>query len=120
MSEARQELGRRGEALAARHLEALGYAILARNWRHRLGELDLVARDGACLVLVEVRSRRGPRFGRPEESIDARKRQRLAQLSELCVLQLGWRGAWRIDIVAVDLPSSGEHAIRHYPAAVGP
>ncbi|MCB0215275.1 MAG: YraN family protein [Caldilineae bacterium] len=120
MSQARRDLGQRGEALAASHLEALGYVILRRNWRHALGELDLVARDGDCLVLVEVRSRSGPRFGRPEESLDLRKQQRLARLSTLCVQQLGWQGPWRIDVVAIDLPPSGEPALRHYPSAVGP
>jgi len=63
------------------HLEARGYAILARNWRCRSGELDLVASNGTTIVFVEVRSRRSDRCGTPLESVDARKRQRLAQLA---------------------------------------
>ena len=67
----RQGLGRRGEELAAQQLAAQGYQILAQNWRCGTGELDLVARDGESLVLIEVRTRRGRSMGSPEESITA-------------------------------------------------
>jgi putative endonuclease len=100
----RQTLGRRGEDLAAEHLARLGWPLLARNWRTRGGELDLVARDGEWLVVVEVRARRGRRFGRPEESVDARKQRRLLQLAARYVHSVGWRGGWRIDVVAIDFP----------------
>jgi putative endonuclease len=73
VSAARQSLGRLGERLAAEHLERLGYRIVDRNHRTRLGELDLVACDDERLLFVEVKARRsGP--GRPLEKIDWRKR----------------------------------------------
>jgi len=75
-------LGRAGEAQAARFLEAQGYVLLARNWRTRAGELDIVAQEGDALVFVEVKARRSLLRGLGEESIDARKRQQLARLAE--------------------------------------
>ena len=62
MTDVRHTAGRRGEDLAAEHLERLGFQVLARNHRTRFGELDLVAYDGETLVFAEVKPRRsGPR-----------------------------------------------------------
>lgn len=99
---AKDELGRRGEDAAARYLTGLGWSVLERNWRCRWGELDLVARDGADLVFVEVKTRSGTSHGHPVEAIDAAKLRRLRRLA----------GAWlaahaahadgvRIDLLAV-------------------
>lgn len=74
-------LGRAGEDRAARHLESLGYAIIARNWRHRDGELDIVALRADAVVVVEVKTRAGEAFGHPFEAIDDRKRRRLWRLA---------------------------------------
>jgi putative endonuclease len=70
--------GRGGEEAAARFLEARGYVILERNCRLPGGEIDIIAQDGGCLVAVEVKTRRGSRFGSPFEAVDARKQRRLA------------------------------------------
>jgi putative endonuclease len=74
-------LGRAGEDRVAAHLEKRGWRVVARNWRCRQGELDIVALDGEQLVVVEVKTRRGMGFGHPLEAIDARKRARLWQLA---------------------------------------
>ncbi len=71
-------LGRAAEAAAARLLEQSGYRILRRNFRARGGELDLVARDGGTLAIVEVRYRAGGRYGGGADSITAAKRRRIA------------------------------------------
>jgi len=68
---ARQADGARAEELAARHLEQHGLAIVARNVRNRFGEIDIVARDGAVLVFVEVRLRRSGAYGGAAGSITA-------------------------------------------------
>ncbi len=74
-------LGRAGEDRAARYLEQQGFSVLARNWRTREGELDLVVADEAVVAVVEVKTRRGDGFGHPFEAIDARKRARLWRLA---------------------------------------
>ena len=74
-------LGREGEDRAARYFEDNGYAVLARNWRCRVGEIDLVVASGEQVVVVEVKTRRGEGFGHPFEAIDARKRARLWRLA---------------------------------------
>lgn len=120
-SDDRRPLGARVERAVAERLARDGWTILARNWRHRLGELDIVALDGDALVVVEVRSRRGVRFGTPEESVDGRKRARLAALAEAYVAQSAWPGPWRIDVVAVNVGADGTLArYAHYRSAVGP
>jgi putative endonuclease len=81
MTIARQELGKTGEDLACRELEARGYAIVARRYRQRGGEIDIIARDGATLVFVEVKTRDGHDFGDAAEAITARKRRRMARIA---------------------------------------
>src|SRR5919201_5078223 len=77
----RRWFGTRSERAAARYLRGLGYRILARNYRCALGELDLVALDGGCIVFVEVRSTAQADAGRPAESVDAVKQRRLTDLA---------------------------------------
>jgi putative endonuclease len=74
-------VGRHGEELAARHLEAAGLQILARNWRCREGELDIVARDGSVLVFAEVKTRSSLAFGLPAEAVNRAKSARIRQLA---------------------------------------
>ena len=115
----RQGLGRHGEDLAARRLAAQGYEIVARNWRCSHGELDLVARDGDCLVLIEVRTRRGRALGTPEESITPAKQAKLVDLAWAYVQEQNWVGDWRIDVVAVEMDRRGRLLrVEHYENAV--
>ncbi|MCA9871673.1 MAG: YraN family protein [Anaerolineae bacterium] len=109
MTDQRRRLGQAGEQLAAQKLSAYGYQILERNWRYgRRGEIDLVAQDGECLVIVEVRTRRGRRFGTAEESVTPRKQAQLQTLTEAYYMQSGWDGPVRIDVVAVSLSPQGD------------
>jgi putative endonuclease len=78
----RQADGDAAEDLALAHLEAQGLVLIERNWRCKAGELDLVMRAGGTLVVVEVRSRADAEHGRPEESIDARKRRKIARATQ--------------------------------------
>ena len=115
----RRGLGRRGEELAARHLAAKGYEIVEQNWRCETGELDLVAREGQCLVLVEVRTRRGRSMGSPEESITTAKQARLIGLGEAYIQERDWAGHWRIDVVAIEMDGRGRLLrVDHYENAV--
>jgi putative endonuclease len=105
---ARRSLGRVGEAAAARLLERQGFVILARNLRSRLGEIDLVARDGSTLVFVEVKARRGAPGDSPLAAVDARKRARLSRLAlgYLAARRLGERSC-RFDVVGVSMDDTG-------------
>ncbi len=79
MSAAGHAAGRAAEEVAARFLERQGLAIVARNYRCRAGEIDLVARDGDTLAFVEVRLRGSEAFGGARESVDAAKQRRILQ-----------------------------------------
>lgn len=120
---ARGRLGDAGERYAARLLEERGHTILARQWRCKAGELDLVTLDGEELVFVEVRTRHGDRYGTPEESIAGAKAARLLRLGEqfLMAHPAHDRRIWRVDLVAVELDTAGRivRATHHVNAVAG-
>ena len=101
-------LGQAGEAAAERFLRRRGLVILARNLRSRLGEIDLLARDGPTLVFVEVKTRRSAPGDPPEAAVDFRKRARLTRLAlgYLAARRLGERSC-RFDVVGVSLDEAG-------------
>lgn len=108
-----RELQQAGEGAAARHLEGRGLRILARNWRIRMGELDLVARDGGVLVFVEVKTRVTGDFVDPALGVDHRKRRQLRRLAEAYLaLERPRPGPCRFDVVSVVLGTGGP-AVRH-------
>lgn len=111
---AKDVLGRRGEAIAARHLIGRGLTIVERNWRCTHGEIDLVARDRGELVFVEVKTRSSLAFGHPLEAITPRKLARLRRLAGAwCLAHPDETGDIRIDAVAVIAPRAGEIEIEH-------
>ena len=81
VSHTRQALGKHGEDLACRELERRGYAIVARRYRRRGGEIDIIARDGETTVFVEVKAREDHRFGGGADAITAFKRRRIVQIA---------------------------------------
>lgn len=104
MTMKRQLVGKRGEDAAKNYLAEQGYQIIETNYRCPLGEIDIVARDGRTIVLVEVRTKTGLSFGSPEESINADKKRRLKRLA-LSYLQSKSCSEMpcRIDLIAVML-----------------
>jgi putative endonuclease len=115
-SNPRARLGAQGEAAAARYLQRCGLVVLDRNWRCRDGEIDLVATDGDTLVIVEVKTRSGIDFGRPEEAVT---RQKLARMRRLAQLWLAANGVgWveiRFDVVAVLACPGAPLELEHFP-----
>jgi putative endonuclease len=111
---ARRALGQWGEELAARRLTEAGLAILERNWRCDLGEIDIVARSGDVLVVVEVKTRTTEVFGPPEESVTPAKAERLRRLTGRWLAEhtLSPREV-RIDVVSVFVPHRGEPRVEH-------
>lgn len=112
------ELGRRGEDLAAAYLTEQGLVVLSRNWRSREGELDLVATDGRCLVVCEVKTRSTSDFGDPAEFVTATKmtRVRRATYAWLRRYRVGWCEV-RFDVLAVVWPPDGPPTVRHLRGA---
>ncbi len=110
-----QALGARGEQLAAEYLEERGYRLLERNWRAgRAGELDLVARDGDCIVAVEVKTRSGLGYGHPLEAITALKAGRLRRLLLHWVRESGQQAPrLRVDAVGITLRAGEQPRIDH-------
>ena len=117
----RQRVGHAGEAAALKHLEENGYRILARDWRSRLGQIDIVAEDDGTLVIVEVKARRGTAFGLPQEAVDARKQRKLRTLAEVYRSQARKREQpYRIDVVALLLDDDLDVTkVEHIRNAVG-
>ena len=101
MTTPKQRDGGAAEEIAARYLVRHGLAILARNYRCRGGEIDLVARDGDTLVFVEVRLRRSQRFGGAGASVDARKQSRVVVAARHYLADRG-DVPCRCDVVALD------------------
>lgn len=102
--------GRAGEAAALKYLKRQGYYLVARNYRCRLGEIDLIMKQENKLAFIEVRSRSSSTFGFPQESIRADK---LARLRRIIQYYLGyelkgiWKGTVSIEVVAVTFDSRG-------------
>ena len=111
---ATQGLGRHGEDLAAAHLVDSGLRLLARNWRCRHGEIDIVAADGATLVVCEVKTRTTTAYGTPAEAITSAKAARLRRLGAAWLSETG--GGWdavRFDVVSVLRPRTGAASVEH-------
>ena len=101
----RNEIGALGEQLAVEHLHGLGLRIVARNWRCRYGELDVIAAEGAdTLVFVEVKTRTGDCFGGVAEAVTPQKVRRIRRLAGLWLAgqESGWSQI-RIDVIGVRL-----------------
>ena len=101
-SDATVALGISGENLACDALSRQGYAILARRYRTRVGEIDIVARDGPTLVFVEVKTRTSEDFGVPAEAVTRRKQRRIATMARWYLSEHRLHGRLcRFDVVTV-------------------
>jgi putative endonuclease len=111
---AKDALGREGEQAAAEYLERAGMRILARNWRCSVGEIDIVAAERRVLVVCEVKTRSGTRYGTPLEAITRAKHRRLRRLA---IQWLTANGVLfdqiRIDIVGLTRDPAGGFTIEH-------
>jgi putative endonuclease len=120
MPASRDELGRRGEDEAARHLKSLGYRILGRRERVLRGDIDIVALDGRTVVFVEVRSRSDTAHGHPAETVGRSKQRRIAELAAAYIRRHRLEDqSVRLDVVAVTFSAEpdGQPTIEHYQNA---
>jgi putative endonuclease len=105
----RKDTGTLGENLANNYLIGRGFQILETNYRCKEGEIDIVAREGECLVFVEVRTKTNRNFGSPEESITSTKKIHLkAAANRYQETHSNLPSSWRIDVIAIELDWSGK------------
>jgi putative endonuclease len=117
MTQSRIALGKRGEDLACRELERRGYAILARRYRRRIGEIDIVCRDGKTIVFVEVKARDGREFGDGSEAVTWMKRRRIVALAtEYLTRHHLSDHPCRFDVISIQM-KAGEPMIELFQAA---
>jgi putative endonuclease len=110
--------GEAGESLACRHLESRGFVVVARNFRCRSGEVDVVARDGETTVFVEVKERTGVSHGGACEAVTFGKRRRIVRAARIYAASRGLSEApLRFDVVSIDWTDEGRPRIRHDAAA---
>jgi putative endonuclease len=99
---AQQDKGQQGEDAALVHLTRQGLKLVERNFRCAGGELDLIMRDGDCLVFVEVRRRRSKAFGGAAASITPTKQRRLVHAAQTFLLRYPRLPPCRFDVIAID------------------
>jgi putative endonuclease len=105
---AHNELGKKGESLAASWLRIHGYELLFQNWRHAHFELDLIARKEQILHFIEVKSRTSQKFGYPEESVSEKKMQNLLDAAEEFLYQYPQWKHIQFDILSIYLDKEGK------------
>ena len=111
-SDHRQSLGQSGEDLACTELERRGYAILARRYRSRFGEIDVVARDDQTIVFVEVKARAGDEFGGGAAAVTPWKQRRIAQMAVDYLSRNALNDQpCRFDVVTVDIKDDGPEIV---------
>ena len=121
VTESKKQLGVRGEDLACAELERQGMQVLERNWRCRLGEIDIVAAEvgdaGLTLVFCEVKCRSGLGFGHPLEAITFTKMRTLRQLAALWMREHQVKASTiRLDAIGVVLVSGQPPSLTHVRA----
>jgi putative endonuclease len=110
----RKNTGTEGEQIALSSLLERGYHLIARNWRCRSGEIDLILSDGPVLVFVEVKTRHGTAYGLPQEAVGAVKQARIRRLARYYLLVSGCREQEiRFDVVAVTFSGNDAPRIEH-------
>jgi putative endonuclease len=96
-----QNLGRDGESRATEYLVGLGYSVIARNWRSRSGEIDIIAQKGKILYLVEVKTRSSAQFGFPHDAITPQKLQRMQITAQIYAQQTHYFGEMKLILIEI-------------------
>ena len=114
---ARGQLGSDGEDIACKHLEALDYEVLERNYRCEDGEIDIVAARAGTIVFCEVKTRRTDRWGEPSEAVNFKKQARIRRLGARWLLERGARpGSVRFDVISLVVNEGGPRLQHHEDA----
>ena len=116
---AHNDFGKLGEELAVNYLTGKGYEILERNWRNRHKEIDIIAKDGNELVIVEVKARQSDEYGEPDIAVTKKKQRMLIDAANAYILARGLDVETRFDIVSIVF-KGGEPVIEHIEDAFLP
>lgn len=118
MVDLRRLFGNWGEDAATLYLKQHGYSVVQRNYRTKLGEIDIIASDGESIVFIEVKSRKSRKFGAPYEAVTTRKQQQILRVAqEYLVKNGGIDQSVRFDVISVE--SGNEFSVEHIENAFG-
>lgn len=107
------ELGKRGEDIAAAYLQQKGYALLARNWRGNHWEIDIIVKKEDTLVFAEVKTLSTGFFGHPEEAVDNKKERYIAAAADRYMEKHRVKGEIRFDIISITFNKEGHYELHH-------
>jgi putative endonuclease len=110
------EIGKEGENLAAAFLQQKGFEIVARNYRHRKAEIDLIVKRDNWLIFVEVKTRSSSAFGEPEAFVDWKKANKIFEAAEEYIFAKDWKSHVRFDVISIKLGAPPE--IKHFEDAI--
>jgi len=113
----KKHIGNKGEELAVNFLFANGYDVLHRNYRIRRAEVDIIAKHNSHLVFFEVKTRKNVDYGYPEAFVSEAQQERIHSVAEEYVINIGWKGEIRFDILAIVWDGSNEPIIEHFEDA---
>lgn len=108
-----QEIGNRGEKLAAEYLQHKGYDILTLNWRYKRAEVDIIARDGEVVVFVEVKTRSYNLFGPPDLAVNYKKESLLTSAAHVWIEEHQHEGEIRFDVISILIEKNNIPKINH-------
>jgi len=109
--------GDTAEQIAREYLANKGYKIIVCNWHYGHLELDIIARDGEELVIVEVKSKTGEDFAHPSDAISEKKIRQVIEAADVWVVQSGWDGDTRFDLITVVFTGPDSYELEHYDNA---
>ncbi len=112
--------GNFGESIAANYLRKKGYKIIDRNYRNKIGEIDIIGKSGKTIVFFEVKTSLKNEDYFPEDRVDKRKREKLRRLAQAYLFEkkIGLENEYQIDIIAVRILGGGNFEIKHIENAV--
>ena len=110
------EIGRQGENLAAEFLQAKGWEIVTRNFRHKKAEIDLIIKRDDWTIFVEVKTRSSADYGEPEDFVDEFKARKIFEAAEEYIFATNWMGHVRFDVISIKLTAPPE--IMHFEDAI--
>lgn len=113
------ELGKAGEEMALRHIRSMGYSVLETNWRFGREEIDIIAKDGDMLVIIEVKTRATDWFGEPEFFVSKSKQRTLIRAAEAYIIKKDLDVETRFDIISVII-TAAKKTVNHIEDAFYP